>query len=180
MNNNPDLSGFSFFSGISPTRLDEIESFSFVQTYEQGSVIFENNEPARNLYGLIRGDVDLSILFKEKIITKDIKYEEYIRTNVEIFEKPVVIETVKDLSIFGWSAMVEPEKMTATAKCSSDSDIVVIPASELKQTLNSDPELGYLLSSRISNIVAQRLNSRTEKLVEAWCSLFETESISTV
>lgn len=180
MNKKPDLSVFSFFSGISPDRLDEIESFSFVQSYEKGAAVFKKNEPARNLYGLIRGDIDLSILFKEKIVTKDIKYEEYIRTHVEILEKPMVIESVENHHIFGWSAMVEPEKMTATATCNSDCEVVVIPASNLKATLNHDPELGFIISSRISSLIAKRLDSRTEKLVDTWCSLFETERIGSV
>jgi len=75
---------------------------------------------------------------------------------------------------------VEPEKMTATARCASDCDIILIPASDLRQVFKNDPELGYLLNSRISILIAQRLNSRTEKLVDTWCSLFETEMISTV
>ena len=180
MNKNPDLSLLPFFSGISRDRLAEIEAFSIVQNYEKGAVVFQNNEPARNLYGLIQGDVDLSIMFKEEIITKNIKHEEYISANVENLEKPIIIEKVKSHDIFGWSALVEPGRMTATARCASDCEIVLIPASDLKQIFNNDPELGYLLSSRINIIIAQRLNSRTEKLVGTWCSLFETERISTV
>ncbi len=180
MNKNPDLSLFPFFSGISQNRLAEIETFSILQTYEKGGAVFLNNEPARNLYCLINGNIDLSILFKEEIVTKDIKYEEYTSTNVEILEKPVIIEQVKQYDIFGWSALVEPERMTATARCASDCELVLIPASDLKQIFSKDPELGYLLSARINIIIAQRLNSRTEKLVTTWCSLFETESISSV
>ncbi len=113
MNKTLELSLFPFFSGISRDRLAEIEAFSIVQNYEKGAAVFESNEPARNLYGLIQGDVDLSILFKEEIITKDIKHEEYISTNVENLEKPIIIEKVKNHDIFGWSALVEPERMTA-------------------------------------------------------------------
>ena len=180
MNKKTDLSLFPFFSGISRDRLAEIDAFSIVQTYEKGAAVFQSNEPARNLYGLIQGDVDLSILFKEEIITRNIKYEEYISTNVENLEKPVIIETVKNHDIFGWSSLVEPERMTATARCASDCEIILFPASDLKRIFNNDPELGYLLSSRINIIIAQRLNSRTERLVDTWCSLFETESISAV
>jgi len=180
MNKNPDLSLFPFFSGIYGDRLAEIEAFSIVQNYEKGAVIFQSSEPARNLYGLIQGDVDLSILFKEEIITKDIKHEEYISVNVKNLEKSIIIEKVKSHDIFGWSALVEPGRMTATARCASDCEIVLIPASDLKQIFNNDPELGYLLSSRINIIIAQRLNSRTEKLMGTWCSLFETERISAV
>ncbi len=175
-----NLSNFSFFAGIAHDRLAEIEEFSMVQTYEKGNVIFQNNEPAKNLYGLVNGDVNLSILFKEEIITKDIQYEEYINTNVEILKKPVIIENIKSGDIFGWSALVEPERMTATAICKKECEVILLPASGLKQVFSSDPELGYLLSARISNLIAQRLDSRTEKLVDAWCSLFETEKISTV
>ncbi len=171
------LSQFPFFSDISRDRLAEIEAFSIMQTYEQGAVIFQNNEPAKNLYCLVNGEVNLAILFKEEVITKDVKYEEYISTNVEVFEKPIIIEKVKANDIFGWSALVTPERMTATARCATDCDIILIPASGLKQIFSKDPELGYLLSSRISSIIAKRLNSRTEKLVDAWCSLFETERI---
>lgn len=180
MNKNVELSFFPFFSGISRDRLAEVEAFSIVQNYEKGAAVFESNEPARYLYGLIQGDIDLSILFKDKIITKDIKYEEYISTNVENFEKPIIIEKVKNHDIFGWSALVEPERMTATARCANDCEIVLIPASELKQIFNNDPELGYLLSARLNILIAQRLSSRTEKLVNTWCSLFETERISAV
>ncbi len=79
-----------------------------MQTYEQGAVIFQNNEPTKNLYGFVNGEVNL------------------------------------------------------------------------KQVFSKDQELGYLLSSRISSIIANRLNCRTEKLVDAWCSLFETERIGVV
>ncbi len=175
-----DLSLFPFFSGISRERLDDIEKFSVVQSYDKGTFIFKNNEQALNLYGLIEGDVELSLLFREEIVTKNIKYEEYISTDVEVLEKPVRIEKVKKYDIFGWSALVEPAKMTATARCVTDSEIVVIPAYDLKRMFNKDPELGYRLSARINIIIAQRLNSRTEKLVETWCSLFDTGSIRAV
>lgn len=180
MNNIVALSQFEFFLDISHDRLAEIESFSIMQTYDKGAVVFNSNEPAKNLYGLANGEINLAILFKEEVITKDVKFEEYISTNVEVFEKPIIIEKVEPGDIFGWSALVTPKKMTATARCATDCEIALIPADRLKQVFNNDPELGYLLSSRISGIIAKRLNSRTEKLVATWCSLFETEIISPV
>jgi CRP-like cAMP-binding protein len=180
MNNHLDLSFFPFFSDISADRLAEIEAFSMLKTYKKDDIVFQCNEPARNLFGLIQGKIELALLFKEEIITKDIKYEDYISTNIETLEKPVVIENVLNHDIFGWSALVEPEKRTATAKCSSDCNIAIIPASNLKKLFNKDPELGCLLNSRISVIIAKRLKSRTEKLVATWCSLFNIETIRSI
>lgn len=174
------LDRFPFFSGVSREQLSEIESFAISQQYERGQVVFQNNEPAKNLYALAGGEVDLAILFREEVVTKDIKYEEYISTRVELFEKPIVIERVKPFEIFGWSALVSPEKMTATARCASDCEIILVPAADLKQMFGRDPELGYLLTRRISSIIAKRLNSRTEKLVDAWCMSFDTGQITTV
>lgn len=178
MNKKVDLSQFPFFSGISGERLSKIQDFSMIRYYDKGSIVFKTNEPAENLYGLIQGNVELKIIFKEDIVTKDIKYEEYIRTHVETLEKPIIIEEIKDKDIFGWSALVEPKKMTATATCTSDSEIIAIPASKLQQMFSSDPEMGYILSSRLNVLIAARLNNRTKKLVDTWCNLFETPSIS--
>ncbi|MCK5162688.1 MAG: cyclic nucleotide-binding domain-containing protein [Desulfobacula sp.] len=180
MNKKIDLFQFPFFSDISRERLSEIEGFSIVQSYDKGSIVFQSNEPARNLYGIIEGDVELNIIFKETIVTKDIKYEEYIRKHEETFERPIIIEEVKNKEIFGWSALVEPEKMTATATCTSDCEIILIPASKLKLLFSRDTETGYLLSSRLSVLIARRLNNRTKKLVDTWCNLFETLSISSL
>ncbi len=175
-----DLSSVPFFSDISPERVAQLEGFSMIQQYDEGEVVFENSETARNLYALMDGEVELSILFKDKIVTKDIKYEEYIRTHVESLEKPVVIDRIQEKDVFGWSALVPPGKMTATARCATGCSIVLIPSGELMNAFNKDPELGYLLTSRISSIIVQRLNSRTQKLVDAWCALFEAERISAV
>jgi len=180
MQQKPDLSQFSFFSDISRESLGEIEAFSHIQTYEKGEIVFHSQEPAEHLYGLMQGDVDLLILFTDKIITKDIKYEEYISTQVKNVEKPVKIDEIKQDEIFGWSAFVEPGKMTSTACCAQASEIVLIPAARLKSLFGNDPKLGYLLSTRISSIIAQRLDSRTQKLVRAWCELYEADRISSV
>lgn len=174
------LNQFPFFAGISGERLLEIASFSIAQAYTKGETVFQTDEPARNLYALAKGGVELSILFSEEKVTREIRYEDYISTRVELFEKPIIIETVGPGEIFGWSALVSPEKMTASAKCTMDSEIVVIPAAGLKTMFSRDTELGYLLTERISSIIAKRLNSRTEKLVEAWCIAFDTGEISTV
>ncbi len=178
MNEKVDLAVFPFFSGISSERLSQIESFSILQYYDENDVIFLSNEPARNLYGVIKGEVELTLLFKEEIVTKDIKYEEYIATHVEVMEKPIVIEQVEEQGIFGWSSLVEPEIMTATARCKKDCGIILIPASDLKNMFHSDPEFGYLMTSRLNALISRRLNSRTEKLVEAWCQLFEYHDIN--
>lgn len=145
-----------------------------VQTYSKGSTIFHHNEAADNLYALIRGDLELSIIFTEEIITKKIKHEEYIQTKKQILERPIVIETVNDNEIFGWSALVEPWLMTATATCISDAKIAFFPASGLRQLFSRDPELGYIISTRLTGLIASRLHNRTEKLVDAWCTMFKT------
>lgn len=179
MNEKIDLTPFPFFSDISRERLSAIEAVAMVQSYQAGNEVFRNNEPARNLYGVLEGEVALSLLFKEEIVTKDINYEAYISTRIETFERPIIFEHVGEKDLFGWSALVPPQKMTATATCLKDSEIVLIPADRLRDLFNTDPELGYLISSRLNSLIAERLNTRTKKLVEAWCSLFDISDLQT-
>ncbi len=52
-------------------------------------VIFRQGDEARDFYGLIEGEVELSLVFKEEFLRLDIRYEESIVAKREIIEKPI-------------------------------------------------------------------------------------------
>jgi CRP-like cAMP-binding protein len=79
--------------------------------------------------------------------------------------------------IFGWSALVSSRIRTVTAQCAQASTLIALPADGLRDLFAKDPTLGYLLMSRLCDIVAQRLKNRTEKLIEAWGEAFELDEI---
>ncbi len=171
------LSEFAIFSDISQDKLAEIEKHCEIRKFNQNDIIFDFGGSATNLYGVLDGEVELILVFKEIIHKTDIEYEESIQTRSEVLEKPIVIDTLGPGEIFGWSSMVSPGKWTATARCSTLANLLSLPGAGFKAMLDKDPELGYSVMGKLCEIISQRLNNRTEKLIESWGEAFEVGKI---
>jgi toluene monooxygenase system ferredoxin subunit len=171
------LSGFSFFSDVDSDTLEAIAKKGEIQEFSAGDVIFEYQEPSTHLYGLLEGEVDLILVFKDKVLKTDIEYEEAIQATMVDEEKEIIVDTVAPGQVFGWSSVVGSGKRTVTAECSEASRIIAIPADKLKAMFDKDHTLGYIVMKRLSEIIARRLRNRTDKLIEAWGDAFDITSI---
>ncbi len=138
------LKSFSVFGGLSETELTKIAKLSRERTYEDGSVIFTIGGSATDVYLLKTGKVDIQIEFKI--------YENEIRATVY---------TVGKGEIFGWSALVPPHRLTASARCQEKSDIIMINGKELMEFLEKDRRIGYVVMKNLSALISLRLASTT-------------------
>jgi len=171
------LAGFKFFSEVVPETLEMIAQKGEVLEFGPGDVIFHYNEPAEHIYGLLEGEVDLSIVFKDKVLKTEIEYEEAIQARVVDEEKPIVIDTVFPGQIFGWASLVGPARRTVTAGCTEDCRVVAIAAADLAAMFAGDHYLGYVIMKKLSGIIARRLKNRTDKLIETWVEAFDGDAI---
>jgi hypothetical protein len=55
--------------------------------------------------------------------------------------------------------------------------VIAIPAVELKTMLEGDHSLGYMVMTKLSNLISNRLKNRTDKLVETWVEAFDADKI---
>ena len=117
------------------------------------------------------------LIFKDKVLKTDIEYEEAIQATIVDEEKEITVDTVAAGQVFGWASIVGPSKRTVNAECSQDSRVIAIPADELKAMFDRDHTLGYRIMNRLCDIIAKRLQNRTEKLIEAWGEAFDVGSI---
>ena len=62
------LARFKFFSSLTAETLNLIAQKGKILEFEPGDVIFHFNEPAEHFYGLLEGEVDLSLVFKDKVL----------------------------------------------------------------------------------------------------------------
>ena len=76
------LAGFKFFSDLAPEALELIAQKGKVMELEPEDVIFHYKEPAEHFYGLLKGEVDLSIVFTDRVLKTDIEYEESIQASL--------------------------------------------------------------------------------------------------
>jgi CRP-like cAMP-binding protein len=67
------LSGFSFFSDVDPDTLGAIAGKGEILEFKAADVIFHVDEPATHFYGLLEGEVDLVLVFTDKVLKTDIE-----------------------------------------------------------------------------------------------------------
>ncbi|MFC1578628.1 hypothetical protein ACFL36_06420 [Thermodesulfobacteriota bacterium] len=70
------LAGFNFFNQVPPETLETIGLKGELLEFGPEDVIFHFDEPAEHLYGLVEGEVDLSIVFRDKVLNTEIEYNE--------------------------------------------------------------------------------------------------------
>ncbi len=166
------ISKFDFFSGVSEDNLREIADQCTIREYKEDEVIFNSGDPADTLYGVAEGSVELSIVFRDRILKADIQYEEAKQAHYEEVETPITVDRIEAGEVFGWSSLAAPEARTATARCLEPVRVFALSAADLKARFQKDPALGYAIMEKLSNIIARRLQKRTEKLVDAWGEAF--------
>jgi len=171
------LDRFPFFSDVDPDALEAIAAKSEILDFKAEDVIFHVDEPAAHFYGLLEGEVDLVLIFKDKVLKTDIEYEEAIQATIVDEEKEIIVDTVTPGQVFGWASIVGPSKRTVNAECSENSRVIAIPADELIAMFNKDHTLGFIIMKRLSDIIARRLRNRTDKLIETWGEAFDIGSI---
>jgi CRP-like cAMP-binding protein len=171
------LAGFKFFSEVKPDTLESIARLGEIVEYKAADVIFHFDEPANHLYGLIEGEVGLSVVFRDKVLHTDIAYEEAIQANVVEEEKSIVVDSVLPGQVFGWASVVGAGRRTVTAQCVQASRVIGLPAAELKTMFEADHALGYAIMKKLSDIISKRLQKRTDKLIETWVEAFDVDEI---
>jgi CRP/FNR family cyclic AMP-dependent transcriptional regulator len=171
------LTGFPFFSDVDPATREAIASEGEILEFKAEDVIFRVDEPATHFYGLLAGEINLVLVFKDKVLKTDIEYEEAIQATMVDEEKEIIVDRVSAGQVFGWASIVGPSKRTVNAQCSENSRVIAIPADELKAMFEKDHTLGFTIMKRLSDIIAQRLRHRTDKLIETWGEAFDIGSI---
>jgi len=168
---------FKFFNEVSPETMEVIGQKGELLEFGPDDVIFHIDEPAEHLYGLVEGEVDLSIVFKDKVLKTEIEYEEAIQARMVDEEKSIVIDTVLPNQIFGWASIVGPGRRTVTARCTEPTKVIALAAKDLKQMFAEDHFLGYVVMKKLGDIIARRLKNRTDKLIETWVEAFDGDAI---
>jgi CRP/FNR family cyclic AMP-dependent transcriptional regulator len=138
------LESFSLFSGLSQAELAGIAKLCRERIYESGSGIFTIGGSAADVYLLKTGKVDIQIEFK-----------------IYDYEIMTTVYTVGKGEIFGWSALVPPHRLTASARCEGKADVIIINGKELMEFLEKDKRIGYVVMKNLSALISSRLASTT-------------------
>ena len=171
------LQGFKFFPELTPKALNKLAAKSEELEFDTDDIVFRFEETAEHFYGLIEGEVELTLVFTDRVLKTEVEYEQAVHARMVDQKRQIVVDYVHPAQVFGWASIIGSGKRTVTARCTEPSRVFAIPAAELMALFEADPTMGYLLMRRMADIISKRLKNRTEKLIETWVEAFDVGEI---
>jgi len=123
------------FKSIPSHILHEITQFASEESVQAEEVLFREGDIAEYLYILEDGQVVITVPGKKAITFP--------------------VDSVG--SVFGWSALVEPRRYTASAECTMDSKVIKIDGERLLKLFERYPHEGLLILRRLAGVMGTRL-----------------------
>ncbi len=143
-----NLKSYIFFQGLPDIFLEKIRKLCREEVLQNQDIIFEEGQKAEKIYVLQKGAVTIQIRLK--------KYQD------------VIISTIEGKGeLFGWSALVEPKKYSATVKCLKETTVCSLSADDLESWFKDDPLMGFMFMKRIAGLIDKRLSGMRERLIRS-------------
>jgi len=141
------LRRFPFFADLTEDHLRGIAMIAEEVSYPARTIIFEEGSPARSLYLLLEGEVELlySGGGEGEVVN-------------------AYVGSVVQGEVFGISTMVEPFRLTASARSEGAITAIQIEAAGLRAMCEVDQRLGYILMQHLAQALVERLHAARVQL----------------
>ena len=139
-----------FFQGLDGSIIDLLSGCAADVHVRRGEFVFHESDPADHFYVLRRGLVAIEV-----------------RTPA----RGVVLDTLHDGDVVGWSWLVPPYRWTFDARATADTSAIAFDAACLRAKLAADPHVGYELTKRFIGLMNQRLQSARIRLLDIYGDL---------
>ncbi|NOX38264.1 MAG: cyclic nucleotide-binding domain-containing protein [Calditrichaeota bacterium] len=142
------LAQHPFFKDMSPEHVAYLAGCAANARYDPGDFIFRNGQPANQFFLIRYGKVSLEIFVPGK--------------------GAVMIETVQEGNVMGWSWLVPPYRWHFDARALELTRAIVMDGECLRKKCAEDPRLGYELMSRIARLIEERLRATQLQLIDIY------------
>ena len=141
------IESFSAFVDLEENEVQALATLAEEERYRRGEFIFHEGDPANKLYLLLEGRVEMMMA-----------------TNADGTQRAMVM-TAAPGEIFGWSSLVEPYQLTASAHCATPVRVVAITASGVRALMAMSCSLGYRLMQKGCQTASARLRATRVQLL---------------
>ena len=141
-----DLKQFVMLGYLSDEMLKKLLPITEMLVFDENDKIFKQGEPADRLYLLKKGKVLLEHRITDKIT--------------------VSMSAVKPGFSFGWSSMLVDDFYSSDAICAEESIVYTFKGAKIKQIMEKDHSLGFIVSQRLLYVLKKRYDVRTEQFVK--------------
>jgi CRP/FNR family transcriptional regulator, cyclic AMP receptor protein len=136
-----------FFKGFTRVQLDALLALGRPAGYQKNTKILLEGDPAEFFYILVSGTVAIKMRAQE--------------------HGELVLNTLRHSGeIFGWSALVDEGRSTATVECLEKTEILAFRKKDAEALFLKDPALGYLFMQRLAILISRRLENTRSLLIK--------------
>ncbi len=139
------LKNFEIFKDLDRRELEQVATYGRAQVVEAGTTVFEENALASHLYLVVDGTVEIGIGGGS--------------------DSKIVIDTVENGEVFGWSAVAEPPRFTAGAWATRETSLIVFDGANLVHLFEINNRIGYQILKRISAGTSSNLSTSLNSTV---------------
>jgi CRP-like cAMP-binding protein len=141
---------FPLFRGLNPEEIERVEELCEVVRFRDGEVIFREGEEAIDLHLVRSGRISLHMSLPN--------------------EKSLVVYTVEEGELLGWSALRRGKKYTASGVAVGPVEAVRIHGEDLLRLFAEDNRMGMIVYRELVGAVAERLEESRMRIAQMWAS----------
>lgn len=142
------LSNHAFFGGLSSETLSFLSNCCSRVEISKGHVLFHQGETADNFYVVLNGNISIEM--------------------PAIMGPSVVIQSLGQDQVLGWSWLISPYKWSFQAKAIEDTELLRFDGKAILAQCELDPKFGYELLKKFAELMSVRLDSARQKMMEEW------------
>lgn len=131
------LAAAQFLQDLSPGDLDKVVAISSLKDIAAGTVLYQEGEICDAMHIVSAGLVGLDMCMPRQGCTR--------------------ILTVGPGELLGWSALLNHGSMTVRATAVENTELIVLPAQELRQLCTDDHDIGYAVMQQVALSLSRRL-----------------------
>ena len=131
--------GLSVFSGLTAEQFHSLDALLVHCRFPQGFTIFEQGQPATNLFIVTEGEIVIS-------------YKPYDGPSL-------TVARIQPGGVFGWSAALRRDIYTSSAQASTDSSGLCISSAGLQRFCEQQPDTAAVFLDHLAGVIAARLNN---------------------
>ncbi|HLO78274.1 MAG TPA: cyclic nucleotide-binding domain-containing protein [Magnetospirillum sp.] len=137
-----------FFQGLNAPLREALVCCAANERFVAGEHLFREGAEARKFYLIRQGQVAIEV-------------EAPVR-------KPIILETLSDGEVLGWSWLVPPHRTAFTARAQTTVRVLSFDTTCLLKKMEADPALGFAVLRRFVPIMAHRLSAARLQLLDLY------------
>jgi len=137
-----------FFAGLEPQYTQVVTGCASNVRFDSGAYLFKEGEEANEFFLIRQGRVALEIFAPQR--------------------KPMIVETVGEGEILGWSWLLPPYRWRFHARAVEPTRAIAFDGKCLRIKCEQNHDLGYELLKRLAHIIGQRLEATRLQLVDVY------------